>query len=667
MSGVQVGRATRWAALVLSLVLGGAVVSGCSDTNLYSPTHELRQPDRVGFTGRVCTEDPAEAGFPLRVVLVVDHTNGPLFGSYDAAGRRVQVLRDCVQVATGARENELAIIGYGGQARMLAPESGSFTRNPGELNNAINRLRSPEPCFAEGQCRNLRGALQQARAIIEDDLARTPRGLRGITQYTVIHLNAGSPTPLADGRECCNPGDVVCLDEQSGPSFECEAQLAGGAVAGLRRTIADEGGAGLRYHTIHWAAESAPDEDADDPDDLVQPILEAMAFSGQGTYQRYDRVEGFQFPAVNLLNDRVTYHAKLLLASNMNVLPGPDGPMVDSDRDGIPDEVELELGTSPTNPDTSGDGISDLIKVLAGMDPLQSEEEPFSGCENLPEPRFDTTSDGLTDCDNRVLATDPTLVDSSGDGIPDVLEVYFGTNYLRADAHLDYDGDGVTNGEEIRQGTDPRSVDLKQHLTYGYRYEIEDEGFVRDLRANRLRELTGVEIVELSQDTTAGVGDLFYDREEQTLRWQDALDSSPGPAVAVDGAQPLHLPSGSWAPEQGETGRFLRVEISTVDLPPRSVTERVRVVFQDRQCLRYTIRNIKLVPTLELDDGTPAGTNQILIFFAQAPDGRMEIASPYRIASIPISFNPPDERSPSGALIEVDDRQFVRPRIFTNQ
>ena len=650
---------------LLFLMIAAAVSSmgiaiGCSDTNLYSPTHELRQNDRVGVTGRVCSEDPVAARFPLRIILVVDESNGPLYSSYDSASQRIQVLRDFVQTATATRENEIAVIGYGGVARKIAPETDSFTRNPGDLNNALTQLQNPVGCFAEGQCRNLRGAVQLARTLIEDDIAQTPRGLRTITQYTVIHLHSGAPSPLADGADCCADGDIQCQDEQQGPSYECEAQLAGDAVSELRQAIANRGASGLRYHTIHWAAE-APDEDGDDLDDSIQPILESMAFNGRGSFQRFNVVDNFTLASVNLLGARVAYHARMVIASNMNVLPGPDGPVVDSDSDGLPDHIEEELGTSPTNPDTSGDGITDLVKLLAGFDP--QAYEPFVGCENLPEQDLDSTSDGLTDCDNRVLGTDPSLIDSSGDGMPDVMEVRFGTNFLRRDAHLDYDGDGVSNGDEIRQHTDPRSVDNDQHLTYGYRYHIEDEGFVRDLRAERLRDLTGVDIVNISGGSTAGVGTVFYDPSDQTLAWRDASDSNPGPPVKIDEDQPLLLASSSWSPEQGEDGRFIEVELEAQDLPEERVNETVRVVFRDRQCLRYTIRNIKLMETLELDDGTAAGTNRILLFFSQAPDGRLDVPGPFRIASIPIRYTA-EERSPSAALIEVADEQFVRPRLF---
>lgn len=42
----------------------------------------------------------------------------------------------------------------------------------------------------------------------------------------------------------------------------------------------------------------------------------------------------------------------------------------DTDRDGLPDDGELIMGTDPNNPDTDGDGIPDGAEVQQGLDPL---------------------------------------------------------------------------------------------------------------------------------------------------------------------------------------------------------------------------------------------------------------------------------------------------------
>ena len=48
----------------------------------------------------------------------------------------------------------------------------------------------------------------------------------------------------------------------------------------------------------------------------------------------------------------------------------------DTDGDGIPDALELALGTDPLNADTDGDGIPDGVELLLGSDPLDRQSIP---------------------------------------------------------------------------------------------------------------------------------------------------------------------------------------------------------------------------------------------------------------------------------------------------
>lgn len=121
----------------------------------------------------------------------------------------------------------------------------------------------------------------------------------------------------------------------------------------------------------------------------------------------------------------------------------------DTDHDGIPDELERELGTDPTNPDTDDDGLDDGREVDLGTDPLDG----------------DTDDDGLSDGREVELGTDPTDPDSDGDGIPDGTEVGLvtpdpdtaGDGPFRPDEDPttvtdpldpDTDGDGTPDGRE---------------------------------------------------------------------------------------------------------------------------------------------------------------------------------------------------------------------------
>lgn len=640
----------------LSAFFALALLNSCTDTSLYSPNSPRKQADRLALTGRVCSEDPVEARFPVRVIMLVDQAAGPLYSEFDPGDQRIGIMREFVQAALASPETEIAFIGYGGRPKKLAPIDGEFTRNPGELLNAVSQMALAQPCLDESLCRDYREAIRTARTLIEGDLASMPAGLRVLTQYVVIMVNAGPQKPLALGSACCAADDIECRDANQSVSVPCEVQLGSELIEDIREAVSDAGAAGLRFHGLHFAAESAKPRINDE----VEAAMAAMAFAGGGTYQRYNGIGGFELRALDLLGLRTVLRAKLLLAANLNVRPGPDGPLIDSDADGLTDDEERAQGTSPTNPDTDGDGVSDRVEVFGGFDPLMPEiPKP---CTNIPIGQ-DTDLDGLTDCDEALLGTEPSLIDSDGDGMPDRLEVFLQTDYLARDAEADSDGDGVSNGDEILLHADPRSTDTKAHLSSGYRYEIEDEGVSRELFASTPVRGTGIEIIELSEGTTPGLGVLSYRAADKRLLWQDAEDDRVGAAVDISKGGEFELPSSSYAPIQGSSGKFVRVRVDLAELPDESTTESIRVIFRERQCLNYTIRNIRLVPTLALDDGSVRGTNNILLYFAQAPEDRREIPGPFRLAQIPVIFNPPSQRQPDDAVLEVRDEEYIRPRL----
>ena len=140
---------------------------------------------------------------------------------------------------------------------------------------------------------------------------------------------------------------------------------------------------------------------------------------------------------------------------------------VDTDSDGLTDDIECLRGTDSNNPDSDGDGASDGAEVAAGADPLaqDSDGDGLSDGVELAYPRTCVASDYLNQRRPLVSCTssdqclagetcsglDPTKKDSDGDGVPDAeedknLDGTIGVLTGETDPRLfDTDGDGLSD------------------------------------------------------------------------------------------------------------------------------------------------------------------------------------------------------------------------------
>jgi hypothetical protein len=135
----------------------------------------------------------------------------------------------------------------------------------------------------------------------------------------------------------------------------------------------------------------------------------------------------------------------------------------DPDSDGLSNLDEYLNGCDPNDEDTDDDLLGDLEELETyGTDPLEEDTD-----QDLLEDGYEVHTLGsnplLVDTDNDTLTdgfealqfgTDPTLYDTDFDGMSDYEEYIAGTNPLVADADDDADGDGLSNKEEWDAGTD---------------------------------------------------------------------------------------------------------------------------------------------------------------------------------------------------------------------
>ena len=143
-----------------------------------------------------------------------------------------------------------------------------------------------------------------------------------------------------------------------------------------------------------------------------------------------------------------------------------------SDNDGLSDEAELALGTSPVRWDSDFDGLSDYAEAITyGTDPLKADSDGdgmpdgWEVANNLNpkwanDAALDSDGDGLSNLRESQKGTLPRVADTDGDGMNDGYEVTHDLDPLSAaDAALDADGDGLTNLQERQLSTDPNRSD----------------------------------------------------------------------------------------------------------------------------------------------------------------------------------------------------------------
>jgi Mg-chelatase subunit ChlD len=127
----------------------------------------------------------------------------------------------------------------------------------------------------------------------------------------------------------------------------------------------------------------------------------------------------------------------------------------DLDGDGLTGVEERQLGTDPTKADTDGDGLNDRFESRNEQAPL-APPQPDTDGDGVGDASEDPDADGLSNQAEQDLGTSPMTADFDGDSLTDGAEAnQHGTDPTQTDS----DGDGVRDDSEIRSGLNPMTSD----------------------------------------------------------------------------------------------------------------------------------------------------------------------------------------------------------------
>ncbi len=470
----------------------------CTDASLEKlPDPPLPIPDnKLTVMGNVCTQPTESLEFPFRVIFLVDcsesmEVNDPPDPSGET-GRERAVRETVENLFADEADIKVSIVRFSSESQPLTAVMNDDGQFESYFTDDLDFVLTKIPVLGEtDRTTNYIAALAEAYAEIRHELMHSDQEALALSTYQVIMITDGIPDV---------EGDEAAENSSENIMESVEAIMELGRIFHIG-TIA-----------VNTALISSGNPQVDN---AASDLLQDMAQEGDGTFRAFDSGGDLNFLFVNLTALERVFTLKTLVVQNINAVVRGDKVFPDSDGDGIEDRVELLIGIDPASPDSDGDGCRDGLEYRyrnSGMDPIDpgdcecllpdycydedenglcdcGDEPEGSCCEDNdgdglcdcidadgdgicdPENYTDSDGDGLFDCEERYTGTNRRGPDTDGDGLVDFLEFKPGTSPDMNDVGDDYDWDSVTNGEEVRTGTDPhhKSETGRHDLAFVYK------------------------------------------------------------------------------------------------------------------------------------------------------------------------------------------------------
>ncbi len=480
-------RTTRLALLLVTMVVLSVFYTNCSRDKLIPlSASNIGVYSYGAVKADFCTSAPSPARQNVKYLFILDHSalnqpGIPLFTgdttNADSDGsRRYGPLVNFVQnlKPSPTLETSFDIIDFADSAQQ-ATGLNTFVSNKSSFISVatqdwIGNGTSNNPAPRDSGFTNYQSALNTAYTVIQNDLrqaALVPTANIIANSYQIIFVSGGVPVVPAT----VGPAGSLYVQD-----FNADLQPTILQMMALK-TDATLGGyvGNITLNTAYYYGNGSSQDPA------AISVLQKMAAAGNGQFVNFGGGEQILYqqfapPVVNLQNQLAD-----VLVENQNAVGWDNGQfMLDSDGDGLPDLIEIQLGSDPYKADTDGNGVSDLVEYRTKGAPCAtssctpSARDPYSVCAGF-SPTTDssgnvtfksTSGDGLNDCEKYVLGGNYRVFNSSGSLIPDFMALKNNIPIQPGDAAVamkDPFGDGMTNYYKLKVGL-PVSVST-QNLT----------------------------------------------------------------------------------------------------------------------------------------------------------------------------------------------------------
>lgn len=628
-----------------SLVLAALLLASCTDAFIEPVKAEDSNIDnQLVLSGRVCTRPPDPAGFPVKVLFIVDKSGsmcitdppgalsggGICSGGVNALGKpgRVRALENLVAQFRAQRgaNIQMAVVPFETNVKNIWPSgTASFAPLDGSLDAFITGLQSDL-----GKGTDYQGALAKAYEIVSADIDKVSRNNPAIlprTRYVVVFLTDGTPYPR------CSATDGLPIDPQTG-----------------RTPYADPDHPDLIWEDLpaDFCNVTNVQPDPNDPNQVV-------GFNGVGTdrnqnYQLFAKIDQLMELKQQYNVGDIRFHTVLLFSeagvANLGIdlahdLFGNYGPVYDAN---FPAAVKRIAAWVLTRMAERGNGIyqefnnTDIASLNLGALDYSSMFSP------------NIMKSFIVQSLASVPGSEKREVDSDGDGLPDTEDNSF--TFKTNPFVIDSDQDGFSDRfEELNQdhgfvpGNDPDS-----------RGCLAAPGVVPQCTCADTDGDGLSECAEQYSKTHTGLADSDGDGIPDGLEARFGLDPLVANTSSVDtdgdGLSDLKEMAAGSDPTQRD-GSFFIDEGYQYDVTAESQAD-------GSVCYDFKVANLSLV-TPPSRAGVRQGYNLFKLYFSETPESG--VAADYGVwkaACAWAQYDPPGVRIPVGPELTLENQNFVR-------